>query len=236
MNRNFLVPPTLSYEGLKQTSTRSISYTNDEHYATILTVTTTLPPYVLPSYWKQYALSLEDILKQSDDISAKYYWLSALLYGIDASASSIKASFACMHQVLVSSKPTAIKKIIKVEMIKLSQTNNLALNFTFHKPATPRFFLPKEDMIKISRLICTGLKPFEILPAKGLFSFKNFLYLPISLEEDSILLNRVVLKDTYDESGKEKSLISHPLLIKNEIDDKIYALVEDIVLVSVNIH
>ncbi len=235
-NRKFLVQPTLFCDGLKQTSTRTIKYSGDEHYPTIVKITLTLPPYVLPSYWKQYNLSLKDILQQSDDVPAKYYWLSALLYGIDTSASSVKASFAFRDQVLISSKPIAIRKIIKTEMMKLPLINNLSCNLTSHKPATPKILLSKEDMSKISKLICTGIKPFDIFSTKGLFLWANKLYLPIALEEDSVLLNRVVLQSYYLESGKEKNYMSRPLLIKNESDNQIYALVEDIVLASVAIH
>ncbi len=235
-SRRFLVKPTYSCNGLKQTSTRSITYSEDEHSPTIITVTVTLPPYTLPPYWKQYNLSQADIFKQSDDIPAKYYWLAAFLYGIDISASSVTASFASMHQVLIFSKPIAIKKIIKSASIKLPEKDNLAIDFTVHKPATPRLYLSKDDMMKISKLICTEIKPFEICSAKGLFTWENWQYLPISFEEDSILLNRVVLQSSYQESGKEKNLMSKPLMIKNEIDGQLYALVEDVVLVSVNIH
>lgn len=233
--RKFSTLPSLSCDGLKQTSTRTIKYSNDEHFPTTVTVNFTLPPYVLPFYWKQYNLSLKDILQQSDDIPAKYYWLSALLYGIDTSASSVKASFACKDQVLISSKPIAIKKIIKAESIKLPTENKL-INLNSHKPATPKILLSREDMHKISKLICTGIKPFEIPIIKGLFLYQDCFYLPFALEEDSVLLNRCVLQKNYIDSGKEKNFMSKPLLVKNEYDNEIYALVEDIVLASIAIH
>ncbi len=234
-SKKFVVKPTFSCDDLKQTSTRAIKYASDEHGPTELTVTTTLPPFVLPTYWQQYALSLSDLLEQSIHIPPKFYWLSALLFGVDANTSSIKASFASINQVLISAKPIAIDKIIKSEQIKMNQISNLALDFRNHKPPIPKVDLSREDLLLISKLIFTALKPFDVSNVKGFFTWKNKLFLPTALEEELILMNRVVLEKDYTESCKEQCFLSKPLLVLNETDNQRYALVEEVFLAGVKI-
>ncbi len=228
------IEPVFSFDGLKQTSTRTITYANDEHGPTCFSMETNLPPYVLPSYWSQYSLSEQDIFTQSEFIPAQFYWLAALLYGIDASASSIHPSLGCIDEVLLSSKPIAIKKMLKVSKIQLSKTGTRLENtaFTTHKPPIPHVFLPSEEILQVSKLIFPGIKPFETAHVPGLFEWNHSLYLPIALEQDNMLLNRVVLETDYKQSGKQKSngYASRPLLV--ESNQKTYALVEDVMLVS----
>ena len=230
--RAFIIKPTLLCDGLKQISKRSISYSTDEHERTVFTLTTSVPPFVLPYYWKLYELSEEDVLLQSNSISPKFYWLSALLHGIDASASCLKASFACMDQVLISSKPAAIKKIIKSEGTNLFKKSVFLHDFTFHKPLTPKIIVSKAEMLQISKLVVTNIKPFDIVSVQGFFKWKDNAYLPVFLAEDAILLNRVVLETDFNLSGKQQSYMSKPLVVLNLADNNKYVLAEDVFLAA----
>ncbi len=231
----FIEKPQFSCSDLKQTSKRTVEYSSDEHFPTCFHLTTLLPPYVLEKYWTRYALSEEDVLLQAVDIPPRMYWLAVLLYGMDASNSCVKASFANMDDVLISSKPIAIDKIIKSQNFRFSNTSKLDRHFTHHKPATPKISVSEEEMFNISKLICTTALPPEIVSVKGFFIFKDCLYLPISLEDNAILLNRVVLEDDFRMSGKQQGVLSTPFLVKSQTDDKIYALCEEIVLATLKI-
>jgi hypothetical protein len=121
----FVAGPILSHQSLCQSSSRVVHYGDNIHGPTTINVNAKLPPFVLPYYWLLAKLSFVDILKQAEDIPARFFWISALMYGIDIGGSSIRTSLSSYDQNIVAAKPTAIHKILKAQQITLSAENNL---------------------------------------------------------------------------------------------------------------
>ncbi len=229
----FIQEPTQFYDDLQQTSTRQITHINDIHGPTIFKITLTLPPYVFAHYWTKYKLSFEDIKMQAEHLPPKFYWLSALFYGIDCIQSCVRPSFASMNEVLISCKPLAIEKIIKHCKLNLPQKTNLANN-THHKPEPPLGEITNDDMKYLSKFIFHDIKAFDIFKVPSLFTYKNKKYIAITLENDGILLKRCVTYDDYVLSCKQKesTYSTKPLLLHVESENKIFAIVEECVILS----
>ncbi len=224
----FTKKPSLHNNFLKQTSCRQLSKQST------ISITVNLPPYVLPHYWAQYALSMSDIAKQSEHIPAKLYWIAALLYGIDVCASAVKPSYSCRDHVIIMNKSTAIKKIIKSQKITLSKTDKI-VSSKIHIPQAPAINLSKEDMDALLSMETHQLKIGEVRGVSSLFTWKDLQFLPVGMDGSCIVLKRVVLASDFQKSGKQQSsgYATRPLLfhIHNK-PETIYALAEDIVFVG----
>ena len=228
----FLQEPMEVLDGLQQVSTRQIHYPKDPHGPTIVSVQLTLLPYVLPTYWERHRLSLEDIKQtHADVIPPKFYWLAALLYGIDVIASSIRPSFRCMHEVLISQKPLAIEKMMKQKKVNFPTKSNL-LSSSSHVPSPPQAHVTPEEMNLLSKMIYHDIKPFDVMDVPHLFPWQNGLFIATTLEQDGILIQRCVLYDNFIQSKKQQphGYASRPLLIR--VQGTLYAIVEECVLLS----
>src|SRR4029079_8172240 len=111
----FEQPFTLHHDGLSQTSVRHVVYAGDPHSATKITVTTHLPPFVLPQYWMDYELSEKDVSRLAEFLPAQLLWLSCLVHGVDVTAACLKPSFARVDEVLISYRALAIRTLIAHE-------------------------------------------------------------------------------------------------------------------------
>jgi hypothetical protein len=223
----FLLDPTESCEQLLQVSKRLISYKDDVHEPTLVDVAFNLPPYVVPSYWNRYHLSAHDIKRQAQYIPAKLYWMSALWQGIDVIASAIKPSFASPQDILVLCKPLAILKIVGNPLSTISQL----VKHNRHIPPPPTAVISHEKMQLLSTMIFHELKPFDLNPVCSLFSYLGTNYVAVNMNDDGILLKRVVPINVFNQSTKAKNtLATTPILL--EVANTIYAVVEDCVLVN----
>jgi hypothetical protein len=232
----FILSPEERYDQLQQTSTRSITFNDDMHGPTIITLTLTLPPFVLPYFWKRYKLSKQDIKRYANYFPAQYYWLTALLFGIDVIASAIKPSFASAQEVSISCKPLALLKILKL-CDHISPRSVLSTQ-TQHIPPPPFFIVSADTIQYLSSMIYHDLKPFVKNPVSKLFPLHGTLYLPIHAEQDGILLKRVVKESDFIASGKHtRGCATLPLWIE-VVDAELpknticFAVVEDCILLK----
>jgi hypothetical protein len=244
MTSTFLIPPTEKYDSLQQISSRQIQYTNDINGPTKIDVCFTLPPYLLPSYWSKNNLSHSDVKRHAEFFPTRFFWLVALLFGIDVIASAIKPSCASAQDVLICCKPLALQKIIATTHTTFAPNSNIMTQTqTQHQPAPPICIVSNETMKYLSSMVYHELKPFEINVVGSLFTFQEEhndnkkrkrdenQYLAITMERDGILLKRCVKEEDYLLSGKQKKgYATRPIWI--QVQSQIYALVEDCIMVK----
>ncbi len=226
----FIKKPKESCDFLKQTSTRIINETKTGK--TTITINVTLPPYVLPYYWKRYLMSFNDVVQQTERIPAKLYWMSALLYGVDVCASALKPSYSCLDNVIVINKITAIKKILKAQKITLSSLNVMQPNMSLkHIPPPPTLCISMKDMKFIRSIKHEDCKAFDILDVSDVFKLNETKYIPIDTQGDCIIAKRLVLLSDFEKSGKQqaKGFATRPLIVRVKDSKEMFALVEDVV-------
>lgn len=248
---HFIQGPTYNHHFLQQISTRILEYIEplqkvpkkykkepnqsitSIHGPTIVTMTTTLPPFVLPYYWKFCHLSFNDLLKQAENLPAKLYWISCLLHGIDVSPLVMKPS-SSLCDVIIPSKKIPIQKIVRSQEMILSDIDRCIHHSKHHVPCLPKIIVSREVMSHLSSLIYPNLHLNENnndQHVPGIFTFNNLLFLPVSFLEDGILLKRVVPFLQYCQSGKliPDCYASTPLTFTctiNKHDEK-FAVTED---------
>ncbi len=220
----FSSPPDFkSNDFLSQSSTRKLSNVNDPHGPIFIHIQTTLPPYVLPHYWKQFNLSKADVLLQAEFIPAKFYWVAALLSGIDVSASALRPSSSTIDQIGMNGKPSAIKKLAQHHRVKFNDSVSVISNShsVKHVPPLPRV-----------RVHPSEFKDLQLKDSKKrTFEYGPWTFVPIATEKDCILLNRVTPLINYEQSKRQRSgYASKPRQIM--INNSPHALVEECVLVS----
>jgi hypothetical protein len=234
----FESPVELRYDGLSQTSTRSISYTDDIHGPTKVRVRTHLPPFVLPSYWQEYRLSEKDVYKLADYLPARLLWLSCLVHGSDVQAGCLKPSFARVDEVLISYRLLAIRTLISsLQFSFLSKTPVLDTTSPAsleHIPPLPAQEIDESLISNITKLLHPRLRAFEICKIRGLFPWQSKLYLPRKLEDDAIYLQRATPFENYERSNKRQKYgcATIPFVVQTPDDSKLYALCEDGLLLS----
>lgn len=239
---HFIQPPSYQNDYLRQTSTRQITLgkNDDMHGPIIISVSTTLPPYVLPYYWQKFGLHPQDILKQLEHIPARLCWVSALFHGVDVSASSVHPSLSCVEQVTLFGKPTALKKIAKMQKFPWnakdhSQSQLLdekGTNIPKQVPPVPFKKVSPDDFktackFLISQKHC-ALFQEEAEDISGFFQFNQMKFVPTQIIDNYVLLKRVVLFEEYQKSQKQQSTIgfaSYPPLLTYQ--GKLFAIVED---------
>jgi hypothetical protein len=231
-------PFTLQNDGLSQTSTRSIFFAGDIHGPTKIHVTTCLPPFVLPSYWADYNLSLKDVHILVDRLPAQLLWLSCLVLGIDVSASCLKPSYARVDEVLISYRALAIRTLIaragcvfRNKSQVLDTTSAASLE---HVPPVPGIEVHESVIPDITRLLPPRLRAFEVCKIAGLYELNNKRFLPIKLEGDAIFLQRATPYENYERSQKRRKYgyATIPFVVEDTKGDK-FALCEESVLVTV---
>ncbi len=238
----FIENPSFSHDFLQQRSKRRVSHS--KYGQTTITTVLTLPPHVQPHYWLKYKLSYSDILKQTEDIGAKFYWLSALVLGIDVCASAIKPSYSCRDYVIIMNKVTAIKKILKSQSLLLSAIDKI-VHFQ-PQIVTPRAPIVRFNLEQLQQTenVCRNKngeyvyyepKPFSICVVKDVLRINDSIFLPIGFQDNHVLLKRAVLSEVFSLSGKQQAsgYATRPFLFYiDHHPETVFALAEDIIWVN----
>lgn len=191
-------------DDLTQTAKQTNVHENDVNGPTHIEMVFRLPVFVLPLYWARHQLSYDDMTGVTSYLPATMFWMAAMLRGINASASCIKPSFANAHSVLVSSKAIAIKKLIKASNFVFSNSNKLDTAYISidHVPPLPKHGIAEKDLVALKKCIYPHITIDSPANVECLYPMFSCLWLPLSVEDDGVLLKRVVDYDSYKASGR----------------------------------
>lgn len=199
---------TYSCGDLVQSATKTTTYKFDAHGPTILKMRMNLPLVTTPKYWKRHKLSSQDVNHIAGLTSSQLVLLLSMLLGIELSSSSTKISFGSITDILITSKSSLWRKILKLVDFQPSVENILdveSLSSIDHLPALPKRFVENDDFTTVSKMLHPNLKVLAINDViTGFFNYIGLEWLPISFEGRSIVAGRIYKKSVFDESGRQQ--------------------------------
>ena len=178
-----------------------------------------LPRFIDTTYWEMLRLTADDVSAICERVQADAVWLLAMCWGIDASFSCTRASFATFSDVSISSKGIALKKVMRRSGIRLGHIPRARsirdhISVAIHPVDTMTF-----DTIK--RNIYPSLPPGVVHTISyALYNFDSY-WLPVSIESDGVLLARL-----------EPAEDTRPLSAYVTYNNVIYKISEDAILAT----
>lgn len=222
-----------THDGLGQSSCRSLTYDDDEHGPTIIRMTTTLPFFLLPSYWQTHHFTEDDVKMITEHIPAQLLWLSCLVHGLDVIPSCLKPSLSKIDEIVISYRTQALRMLMDYKPLTANQESKL-LPCIFGRQNTniswlsyPVFELPVDQMHELIQLLCPKLVPFCVTVVPGFFYHNNARYAAICLHNGIVVLRRVTEFQNVLACYKQKpyGINTCPLIVQFEND--YFALCED---------
>jgi hypothetical protein len=207
---------------------------NDMHGMRTTTMVFTLPPFMLPSYWKRHQLSDADVTALLEFVPARYVWMSALLSGMDIGTSSIRPSFAFRNDMLISSKAIAMRKIkrghvLPVDPSVLDMVSAASLD---HIPPLPRHCVTEETMHEARRLLVPALSVFEVTEVPGFVNWHGVDYLPHTIEGSAVHCIRIYPSEEYAREHLTQSTCLANTPVRVLYNKVVYVLLDESILLS----
>jgi hypothetical protein len=214
-------------DGITHKTTNVITYVDDVHSSTTITITAKLPPCLTVSFWERHKLTLNDINTLSNSLDSLVVWTACLLHGQDVASGSVKSSFDKCEGLLISGKTTALKKLIKLRRPILT-TNDVIDITDVHQPPLPRHFVGEEELKIISTIISPNLNCLTATQVPGVFNFLGTEWLPTISEGVAIVLHRLSRIENFKINQKIPKLFLPLLCLYNNI---LYGLTNEVIRV-----
>lgn len=211
--------------GLTSESTIVITYVDDVHNDTVITVNSDLPPCLSETYWQRHLLTLRDINTVVSTVASDTVWLVCMLDGIDVASGSVKTSFDCCEGLLISGKTTAIKKLLKLREPLIGSIDVID-DADLHQPPLPRHFIGEHEMKTLATIICGRINCLtpEVVP--GVFAFLECLWIPTNAEGVALVLYRLSEIKNFT---RDTPVLYRPLLC--QYNNIVYGLTDEVIRV-----
>jgi len=177
-------------DGMTQQSINVITYVDDIHSATTISITAKLPPCLTALYWERHKLTINDMYTLSNSLGSLVVWTACLLEGQDVASGSVKSSFDTCEGILISGKTTALKKLMKLRK-PILYTNDVIDTSDMHQPPLPRHFVGEDELKTIGTIISGQLNLEVPTEVPGIFNFMGKIWLPTLSEGSAIVLHRL---------------------------------------------
>ena len=196
---------------MTQKSTNVITYVDDVHSTTKITIISNLPPCLTETYWNRHKLTLNDITNLTNSLGSSLIWIACLIEGQDVSSGSVKSSFDTCEGILISGKTTALKKLIKIRK-KVECSVDVIDPMDIHQPPVPRHFVGEDELKTISTIIAPKLNFLTPTDIPGIFSFVGKIWIPTLAEGSAIVLHRLSAVENFHIDKENTPKLFWPLL------------------------
>jgi hypothetical protein len=201
-----------------------------------MTVRCRLPTCVLPAYWKRHQLSRRDIDTIVSYVPTKLVWMSAVLCGVPCPWYSLRSSSASPTDATYSGKSQAVDCMLQKLSILPSVAHKLdvdSIESFEHVPPIPKYVLPSEEIVHLSRGLASQLTPRVLLgPSEPLgiiplvYMYHGQWWVPVGIEGDAICCNALVREADYVHSGRG---YTHAPIV-GVYQETVYCLTDELVL------
>lgn len=193
-----------------------------------------LPPFLLASYWHRHDLSYLDVNKIFSHTPSQYCWMAAILYGMDISISAVTVSYACIYDVLISSKSIAMKKIIHSNNAYFSDVNTITQQvFTHHIPSLPVHNIDQNTFKTLLTILVPDICILTVKPISAMYKWKNHMWLPIKIQGNYIMCTMCFPENEYTNVFGNVANLTYskkPYIVR--MGDKPYVLSSESVIFS----
>lgn len=220
--------------GLTQRSVRMLSLAEDPHEPTEITTVTTLPTFLLPSYWIAHHLTAQDVQALLNNVPARLLWLSCLVNGLDVIPSCLKPSQTKMTEILISYRKQAFDALVNCANL-MHHASDRMFTQIFQRSESNAFYFPivefsHDEIYRVMQFMpVEALKSFCVNKIEKVFEWNGEAYLPTHLHnKDMIVLRRLVHYEQWQKSHAattQYGIVSVPLVVRYK--SELFVICED---------
>lgn len=170
------------------------------------------PTMLMPTTWKRYGYTLEDVHTTYEKMDASYVWQIALMllcgtYEPEAASAGVRPTFQSPFTFLFISRKTVFDVFISAQSEFISPTipggkGVLCLERKDHKPPLPKVLVPRSTWEDAKSILPVRSPSFCWTPEyPRLFRYKDITLVPVDYDETNklVYMVRIVKQSVYDQ-------------------------------------
>lgn len=195
------------------------------------------PAMLVPSTWRRYDYTIEDVYTSFDRADVSYLWLLCVFYLYDSqhmepNSNGVRPTFQNIISFLFISKRNVLDMYITKNFshTEVNKQSVLAHERLDHHPLLPKVFVSSSVFWKLKTFVPSRQPSFKWLvtyPEK--YRFKDIDLIPLSFDEKNqlLLMCRIIRKDVFDSINCTPSLCIVTLPITVKVRDEQFVLHEE---------